>query len=54
MMSIVRIIFTPQLGSLDLEHIQQFAVLLDTSKDPVSHLLIGKYILGISHFAGGL
>ena len=52
MMFSVRIIFTPQLGSLDLEHIQQFAVLLNTGEDPVGNLLISEDILGIPLFTG--
>ena len=47
------VIFTPKLRSLCFEHVQQLAVLLNTSKDFVCNLLIGEYILDISHFASG-
>ena len=45
MMFSIWIIFTPQLVSFYLEHIQQFTVLLNTGEDPVGNLLINEDIL---------
>ena len=50
----IGIIRAVQLCPLGFKQIQQLTVLLNAGKDPVGNLLVGKYIMAISHFTGGL
>ena len=49
----IGIIRVAQLRPLCFKQIQQLSVLPNTGENLIGNLLIGKYILDISHFTGG-